>query len=179
MNVMPGEVSSCIGCHEPYGTAPTAVAGRKPLAIKRRPSDITPPPWGTDGLSYEKVVQPVLNRRCISCHDGGKGDKKRFTLKGKTLVAAPKGLDPDQGPQHLVSDSFLNLLKYVSYMKVGGYEGPKLPLAVRATGSVASRLMKIVKKATTKSNSTFKSGGPWRPGSIATHHTTVAGKRSR
>jgi hypothetical protein len=146
MNVMPGEVSSCIGCHEPYGTAPTAVAGRRPLATKRRPSDITPPPWGTAGLSYERVVQPVLDKKCISCHDGGKGDKKSFTLQGKKMVTAPKGLDTDQGPQHLVSQSFLNLLKYVSYIKVGGYEGEKLPLAVRATGSGASRLMQILKK---------------------------------
>ena len=61
------------------------------------------------------------------------------------MAAAPKGYDADQGPQHLVSESFLNLLKYVSYIKVGGYEGEKLPLAVRATGSGASELMKILK----------------------------------
>jgi hypothetical protein len=37
-------------------------------------------------------------------------------------------------------------LKYVSYIRVGGYQGEKLPLAVNATGSRVSKLMKILKE---------------------------------
>jgi hypothetical protein len=64
------------------------------------------------------------------------------------MLSAPVGYDRDHAPhaQHMVSDSFLNLLKYVSYIRVGGYQGEKLPLAPNATGSRRSKLMKIIKK---------------------------------
>ncbi len=150
MNVMPGEFSSCIGCHEPYGTTPAGGRPRPLQATRRPPSEITPPPWGTDGLSFERVVQPVLNRHCIRCHDGSKGTGKAFDLRGKNHVSAPVGYDKDQGPQHLVSDSFLALLKHVSYIRVGGHQGVKLPLPPNATGSRQSRLMKLLKEGHNK-----------------------------
>jgi hypothetical protein len=62
------------------------------------------------------------------------------------MVTAPVPYDPDQGPQHAVSDSFLNLIDYVEYIRVGGYQGEKLPLAVNATGSRVSKLMTILKE---------------------------------
>jgi hypothetical protein len=61
-------------------------------------------------------------------------------------VQAPTGYDADEGPQHLVSPSFLKLLAYVSYIRVGGYHGEKLPLKPYASGSGASRLMEVLGK---------------------------------
>jgi hypothetical protein len=93
----------------------------------------------------------VLDKHCIRCHDGSgdgkngkKADKKSFDLRGLKMVSAPAPHDRDQGPQHAVSDSFLNLLRYVSYVKVGGHQGIRLPLAVGATGSRVSSLMKTL-----------------------------------
>jgi hypothetical protein len=144
MNVMPGESVSCTGCHEPYGSVPKNVS--IPKAMKRDPSKIIAPPWGLGGFSFKKFVQPVLDSSCVQCHDGGEGKDKSFDLRGKNMVTAPTFYDKDQGPQHAVSDSFLKLLEYVSYIRVGSYQGEKLPLGVGATGSRQSKLMKILEK---------------------------------
>jgi hypothetical protein len=147
-NVMPGEKQSCIGCHEPYGTAPMGAAAV--TAARRAPSRITPPPWGTGGFSFAKVVQPVLDKHCVRCHDGSKEKGKAYDLRGKEMVRAPTRHDRDQGPQHMVSVSFLNLLERVSYVRVGNYQGEKVPLATGATGSRRSKLMQVLKKGHNK-----------------------------
>ncbi len=64
---MPGEVVSCIGCHESQNEAARSVnsiaATCQPVAIK---------PWygPVRGLSFTRDVQPVLDKYCIGCHDG-------------------------------------------------------------------------------------------------------------
>ncbi len=63
--LQPGETRSCIGCHEPRDTVP---ASRPPLAIERAPSAIQPGPDGSRPFSYPRLVQPVLDRHCVSCH---------------------------------------------------------------------------------------------------------------
>jgi hypothetical protein len=137
-----------VGCHEPPGVAPVISKERTPLALKRRASKIEPPPWGTGGFDFVKVVQPLLNKKCVRCHDGKKSDDgsmNPFDLRGCEMLTAPRPAgDRDQGPQHCVSDSFLNLLKYVKYVQVSGNGGPATPLAAGATGSGASALMKIL-----------------------------------
>jgi hypothetical protein len=67
--VMPGEVRGCVGCHEGQGgtgTYSTAV-----LALGRPPADLTPPPWGQASIGFERLVQPVLDKYCVGCHDDG------------------------------------------------------------------------------------------------------------
>ncbi len=63
---MPGETLSCVGCHEPRGTAPPPVS----LASLRAPSEIAPWYGPTRGFSFAREVQPVLDRYCTACHDG-------------------------------------------------------------------------------------------------------------
>ncbi len=65
--VMPGETRGCVGCHEMHSTAPPRGKG---LALRRPPSDLSPPPWGEESIGYERFVQPVLDRHCGSCHQG-------------------------------------------------------------------------------------------------------------
>jgi hypothetical protein len=67
--VMPGEVRGCIGCHEDQRRSPPAPA--RGLALSRPPSKLTPPPWGDATVSFPRLVQPVLDRYCVRCHDGG------------------------------------------------------------------------------------------------------------
>jgi hypothetical protein len=79
--LQPGERRGCVGCHEPRGT--TNLDGRS-IALSRPPSRIRPGPDGTRPWSYPRLVQPVLDRRCVSCHDGSTGDGKNLLdLTGK------------------------------------------------------------------------------------------------
>jgi formylglycine-generating enzyme required for sulfatase activity len=64
---MPGETLSCIGCHERQNDAPPA---RVAAASRQAPTDITPWHGPVRGFSYNREVQPVLDRRCVGCHDG-------------------------------------------------------------------------------------------------------------
>ncbi len=61
----PNERRTCIGCHEPHSMAPPGVTAN---AIRRQASRPTPPPWGTQILSFLRDVQPLLNAKCIRCH---------------------------------------------------------------------------------------------------------------
>jgi hypothetical protein len=65
--VLPGEVRGCVGCHESQRKAPPQ---RASLALRRAPTELSPPPWGTESISYERFAQPVLDRYCGKCHQG-------------------------------------------------------------------------------------------------------------
>jgi len=79
--LQPGERRGCVGCHEPTSAAPD----RRPLAATARcPSPILPGPDGSRPLGYVRLVQPVLDRYCVACHDGAPGPgKSRLALDGR------------------------------------------------------------------------------------------------
>ncbi len=62
---MPGEVLSCVGCHEPQNTAPPS---QFTLAARRTPDMIAPWYGKARGFSFIHEVQPVLDRHCVGCH---------------------------------------------------------------------------------------------------------------
>ena len=64
---MPGEVVSCVGCHEPQNTAPPPGPS---LAATRPPAEIQPWHGPPRGFSFRREVQPVLDRHCTGCHHG-------------------------------------------------------------------------------------------------------------
>jgi hypothetical protein len=86
--LMPGEQRGCVGCHEQHSVTPsyghaelslshhdldgTRQPGAAPLAkaLQRPPTELSPPPWGTESISYERFVQPVLDQYCVACHRG-------------------------------------------------------------------------------------------------------------
>jgi len=65
--VHPGQRLACQGCHEPRWRA-TPPADGVPLALARGPSQIRPDVDGTNPFSFPRLVQPVLERHCVSCH---------------------------------------------------------------------------------------------------------------
>jgi hypothetical protein len=117
------------------------------IALKRPPRKITPPPWGAIPMSFPEVVQPVLDRYCIRCHDGSAGHEKSFDLTAAHLVPA-QGADnhypPAPSDPYRVTASFVNTLPYVDFIKLSGYGGGNLPLAPCAVGSHRSKLVEIV-----------------------------------
>jgi hypothetical protein len=63
----PGETLTCAGCHEPR----THVAGPRlhlPLALQREPSQIEAEVNGGEPIIFSRLVQPVLDARCVGCH---------------------------------------------------------------------------------------------------------------
>ncbi|MBM3498470.1 MAG: hypothetical protein FJX74_07335, partial [Armatimonadetes bacterium] len=77
-NLQAGERTACVGCHE--GNRRAVPANRPTRAMLREPSDIEPPPWGIRPMEFATVVQPVLDRNCIGCHDGSSEDRHAFDL---------------------------------------------------------------------------------------------------
>ena len=72
-NVMPGETFTCVGCHEERNSA----ANAKPapdtlLALKRPPSAIAAFDGFPDVLDFQRDIQPILDRHCVTCHNAKK-----------------------------------------------------------------------------------------------------------
>ena len=64
---MPGEVVSCVGCHE---RTMHAVPNRRTIAAAREAAEIRPWRGPLRGFSFRREVQPVLDKYCVACHDG-------------------------------------------------------------------------------------------------------------
>ena len=79
-HAMPGEVRGCVGCHETRSVAPSP---KPSIAVRRAPSEITPPSWGDATVGFPRFVQPVLDRHCVSCH-GGQTPKGELDLTHRT-----------------------------------------------------------------------------------------------
>lgn len=68
---MPGEVLSCVGCHEPQNMSPPP---QNTLAARRSPDNILPWHGKARGFSFIHEVQPVLDRYCVGCHNPEKAE---------------------------------------------------------------------------------------------------------
>jgi len=69
-DLMPGEQTTCIGCHETRTTSPyTPAMGAPPTAATRPPSKIDAFEGIPDVLDFNRDIQPILNRHCVSCHN--------------------------------------------------------------------------------------------------------------
>jgi hypothetical protein len=66
--VHPGERLVCQGCHEPKRRQ-RRPGGRLPVALRRAPSPIQPDAEGSNPFNYVRLVQPVLDRHCVACHE--------------------------------------------------------------------------------------------------------------
>jgi len=70
INYRPGEVRSCVGCHERTAEVPTSTA-RTPLALQRPPSHPEPQPGDRAAarpIHFPTDIQPILDRHCVRCH---------------------------------------------------------------------------------------------------------------
>ncbi len=119
---MPGEAVSCAGCHEPQDEAS---ANRPTLAARRVPSPIEPWYGPARGFSFVREVQPVLDKYCVSCHDGAKPGQP--PLKGGVALtnwSSQLAGRWDGGGKF--TESYFQLQRYV---RRAGIEGDRLMLA--------------------------------------------------
>jgi len=124
----PGENRSCIGCHESRGSAPTI---QIPLAFKQPPREPEAPSWGTGAFDYQRVVQPVLDAKCVRCHDAK--HKRKIDLRGD--------LDPDRIPE-----SYKTLIRqgWVHVVDMGYNSGGTEKLPPLSCGTIKSKLVKVL-----------------------------------
>jgi hypothetical protein len=68
MTLQPGEKFDCIGCHEDKNYSLPSGG----TVIARTPKALTPFYDVVDGyLHYSTVIQPILDAKCVSCHEAG------------------------------------------------------------------------------------------------------------
>jgi hypothetical protein len=139
---MPGETQGCIGCHEPRRTSPRLYRSR---AFDGPPRDIEPPEWRpadlapSIGFGYTRIVQPVLDTYCVSCHHP---------------IDAPKGIDLTGDKTDYFSVSYDVLARenqgpagspYINWIPTyNGQEQNILMTRPMAWGSAKSKLAQVV-----------------------------------
>ena len=140
--LMPGEVQSCIGCHEPRNSAqPNRALSR---ALRREASPVRLPEWGNAGvIDFVRVIQPILDRHCVRCHTGAapkggvllNGDYTRFfNMSYDNLVVRSQS-------NQISTDLYLGLAKDLPLVQINNmFPGTYAPHQPGSMGSVVSRL---------------------------------------
>lgn len=65
---MPGEIVSCVGCHEDQNQIPIP---KRVIASTRTPHAIVLPEGGIRSITFDLEIQPILDRACVACHNSG------------------------------------------------------------------------------------------------------------
>jgi hypothetical protein len=133
----PGELASCLGCHEPQHRAPSAAA--RPMAMRRGPSRLQADVDGTNPFSYPRLVQPVLDKYCVSCHEKNAG-------KAIALDSRPVAFKPGWRPTTYYT-SYLSLVPKYATSDYGarGWNDPKFYETIPGQfGARASKLYAIL-----------------------------------
>lgn len=139
---MPGETVSCVGCHESRQSIPVPKAS---MASKRKPQEIEEWYGRERGFSYRHEVQPVLDKYCVSCHDGTASD--RPYLKGDRMITdwnseISGSVSKENGGGHF-TESYINLQRYVRRPGIESDMDMLVPMDVHAD---QTELMQILNK---------------------------------
>ena len=124
LTVMPGETTSCVGCHEQRERTPVPSTGTL-AALKRGPSRISPLEGIPEVFDYPRDIQPIFDKHCISCHD--------YDRRSGGVI-----LTGDRGPIFSHSYVTLTVRKLIS----DGRDRMETNLPPRSVGTSASPLMK-------------------------------------
>lgn len=80
VSLMPGEVNGCVGCHEDRISIlmPTP---KRPIALTKKPVELEKF-MGMEPFkfSFMEHVQPIMDRRCVKCHDFDKKNRQKVVL---------------------------------------------------------------------------------------------------
>ncbi len=128
LSVMPGEVTSCVGCHEDRRTDPGTAKTDQLLAMKRAPSRISPVSGIPDVFDFPRDIQPILNKHCVTCHNPNKRD-------GGMILTG------DHGPVY--SHSYYTLS--ATYQFSDGRNMPESNYPPYGFGDAASPIMKMLR----------------------------------
>jgi hypothetical protein len=136
INLQPGEIRTCIGCHESRKTAPKP---RLPLALttlphkpQAQPGDIVPRPF-----DYPSEIQPIWDKHCVRCHDGQSEDNS-LDLSGELTT--------------FFNRSYESIMEQKLVAYIQEFKGPQpraqktnvVTLPPKSLGSHASRLISVL-----------------------------------
>ena len=80
VSLMPGEVNGCVGCHEDRISIlmPTP---KRPIALTKKPVELEKF-MGMEPFKFSFIehVQPIMDRRCVKCHDFDKKNRQKVVL---------------------------------------------------------------------------------------------------
>lgn len=102
---MPGEIVSCIGCHEDQNTI---AMPKRTVASTITPHKLEVPEGGVRPFTFRLEVQPVLDRNCVSCHNG---TSARPDFRKDQMVTYKRGILTKLERHY--DQSYLNLHPYV------------------------------------------------------------------
>ncbi len=131
--LMPGERFDCTGCHENKNESPppsNPIAKNSLPLVKRLGVE-------DKGFSYPRMVQPILDKYCVSCHDA---KHKSLDLRANPVF--------DKDGKKTFNSSYSNLTKaqkkYVDWVTQESKAAPitKFPAPGSATSPLADRLLK-------------------------------------
>jgi hypothetical protein len=130
--VQPGEIMSCVGCHE-HRTAPPHTEFRSLAALQKPPAQILPVPGVPEVFDFPRDVQPILNSLCTDCH--GYEQTARGGPRSGGLI-----LTGDHGP--LYNHSYYTLT--INRLFSDGRNQPRSNYEPRALGSSSSRILTML-----------------------------------
>jgi len=131
-SVQPGEILSCVGCHEHRAQTPRAESHAR-LAVRHPPRKIEPIADVPQVFDFPRDIQPVLNSLCNDCH-GYEKTARGGPRAGRLILAG------DRGP--LYSHSYYMLT--IARLFADGRNQPRSNYDPRALGSSASRLLTML-----------------------------------
>jgi hypothetical protein len=71
---MPNDDRRCVGCHESRTTAGSPGSGPSTVAEQHTAVEFTEPIANRTEYPWDKKVQPLLDSKCVSCHNGSTTD---------------------------------------------------------------------------------------------------------
>ncbi len=108
---MPGERVSCVGCHAGHHRSPS---NKTTLALDKTLAEISPWHGPTRGFSFDREVQPVLDRYCIRCHnDRPRDDGTRIPDLRRQAAVHPVAAGDSYNHGTKFSPSYLALRRFV------------------------------------------------------------------
>lgn len=156
-HLMPGEVQGCVGCHADRNSAMSSAG--TPTRVHASVQELKKPAWGVKGFSYAEVVQGVLDRNCVSCHNERKQDGNvdlaadmtdffnvSYDVLCRTNTQGQNNWLAHGSPSGAVFDKQRGMSPWVEWIwTINGAETNILEIAPRRWGSPASKLAEIIR----------------------------------